>query len=461
MRVGTALVNMYAKCGSIKDARLAFDKMSKRNVISCTAMIVGYAQHGHCEEAFEVYRQMQQVGMKPDRITYMSVLNACDSATALEHGREVHAHIIGAGLQSDVRVGTALVSMFAKCGSMRDAQVVFDNMDKRHVISWTALIEGYAHHGQCEEAFEVFCRMQQVGLKPNHITYLSILSACASPGDLERGKEVHGYIIDAGFQSDVCVSNAIVSMYAKCGSISIARLVFDEMSKRNVISWTAMIGGYAQHGHCEEAFEVFCQMQRVGMKPDRITYMSILNACASCPTALEHGKEVHAHVIDAGFQCDVYVGNALINMYAKCGSLSDAWIVFDKIGKPNVWSWNAMIGGYAQDGLCEEAFEVYCQMQQRGLKPDQITYTSVLNTWSNPAALDFGKEVHAHIVDSGIQIDVYVGHALINMYAKCGSIRDAQLVFDEMAKQDSITWNAMIAGYAQHDHCEEAFDVFL
>ena len=152
---------MYAKCGSIRDARLVFDEMGKRNVISWNAMIVGYAQNGHCEEAFEVFRQMQRVGMKPDQITYMSILNACACPVALERGREVHAHIIDAGLQSDVRVGTALVNMYAKCGSIRDARLVFDKMGNRNVISWNAMIAGYAQHGHCEEAFEVFRQMHE------------------------------------------------------------------------------------------------------------------------------------------------------------------------------------------------------------------------------------------------------------------------------------------------------------
>ena len=159
---------------------------------------------------------------------------------------------------------------------------------------------------------------------------MSILNACACPVAVERGREVHAHIIDAGFQSDVRVGTALVNMYAKCGSIRDARLVFDEMVKRNVISWNAMIAGYAQHGHCEEAFEVFRQMQQVGMKPNQITYMSILNACA-CPLALECGREVHAHIIDAGLQSDVRVGTALVNMYAKCGSIRDARLVFDEM----------------------------------------------------------------------------------------------------------------------------------
>ena len=457
--VSNNLINMYIKCGSVMDARQVFDKLLKKDVVSWSLMIGGYAQHGHFKEVFTLFHQMRQNGLEPNQITYLSILNACACPTALERGKEVHAHIYDAGFQSDVRVGNALINMYAKCGSIRDARRVFDDMGNRDIISWTALIEGYAQHGHCEEAFEVYYQMQQVGLKPNRITYMSILNACVCPTALGHGKEVHLQIIASRFQSHVRVGNALINMYVKCGSIRDARLVFDGMEKRDIISWTALIKGYTQHGHCEEAFGVFCNMQQAGLKPNQITYMSILNACA-CSTALEYGKEVHAHIIESGLRCHVSVGNALINMYAKCGSIIDARLVFDGMGKRDVISWTALIEGYAQHGQCEEAFEVYCQMQQVGLKPDQITYMSILNAFTCPTALGCGKQVHTHIIDAGFQSDVLVCNALINMYAKCGSIRDARLVFDEMDKRDVISWTALIGGLALYGCGQEALQIF-
>ena len=453
------LINMYTKCGSVVDARQVFDKLIKKDIVTWNLMIGGYAQHGHVKEAFILYCEMRRVGLKPNQITYVSILNACGCSTALEHGKELHAHIIDSGCQSDVRVGMALINMYVKCGSMMDARLVFDTMGKRDIISWTAMIVGYAQHGQCEGAFEMYRQMQQVGMKPDQITYMSILNACACPTALECGKEVHADIIDAGFQSDVRVGNALVNMYAKCGSIRDAQLVFDKMGNRDVISWTTLIEGYGQHGHQKEAFEVYCQMQRVGLKPNQITYMSILNAC-SCPTALECGKEIHAHIISARVQSQVRVGTALVNMYAKCGSIRDARLVFDEMGKRDVISWTAMIEGYSQHGHYEEAFEVFQQMQRAGLKPDQITYMSILNACTCPTALERGKEVHANIINAGFQSDVCMGTALVNMYVKCGSIHDARLVFDKMGKRDVISWNAMIGGLALYGCGQEALQIF-
>ena len=369
---------------------------------------------------------------------------------ALKCGKEVHVHIIEAGLQSDVRVGTALVNMYAKCGSIRDARLVFDEMGRRDIISWNALIAGYAQHNHCEEAFEVFHQMQRVGIKPNQISYMSILNACTCPTALERGKEVHVHIIDTGYESDVCVGNALVNMYAKCGSISDARLVFDEMGRPNIISWNAMITAYAQHSHCEEAFEVFRQMQQVGMKPDQISYMSILNAC-TCPVALERGREVHVHIIEAGLQSDVRVGTALINMYSKCGGIRDARLVFDKMGKRDVISWNAMIGGLALYGCGQEALQIFEQMKKKA-KPDLLTFVGVLSACSQAGLVDEGRRYFkAMSQDHGIIPTVIHYGCLVDLLGRAGHLDEAENVIKSMPLEaDAAVWGALLGACRLH-----------
>eukprot|EP00249_Psilotum_nudum_P015903 c25573_g7_i1 orf=2-622(+) len=206
---------MYAKCGSICQARQIFDKMRKRNVVSWTAMISGYAQHGHVEEALKLFWQMHQECIKPDNITFASILKACASKAALEHGREIHASIIKNGFESDVLVGSTLVDMYAKCGTIDHARHVFDKMPDRNVVSWTAMISGYAHHGHGAEALKLFRQMQQECLKPNRITYISALKACACVAALEHGKQIHACIVKSGSKLDVSVGNTLVDMYAK------------------------------------------------------------------------------------------------------------------------------------------------------------------------------------------------------------------------------------------------------
>jgi pentatricopeptide repeat protein len=397
-----------------------------------------------------------------DSYTCVKGLMKCIATKDLALGREVHNGIIRNNLHLNIYVVNTLIRMYALCGELADARQIFNEMVKRDIVSWNTMVGGYAQRGHAREAFALFCQMQQEGLKPNRITYLSILPACASPATLKWGKEVHAHIVSAGYQSDVRVETALLKMYAKCGSMKDAREIFDRMATttRDVVSWTVLIGGYAKSGLGDEAFKLFDQMQQERVVPNRITYLSVLNACAN-PSNLEWGKKIHSHALGAGFVSDGSVGNALVNMYAKCGSMEDARRVFDGMVKRDVVSWTAMIGGYAESGQSEKAFQMFQEMQQHGLQPNRITYMTVLNACTSSGALDWVKEIHTHIVESGLTSDTSVNNALVNMYAKCGSIEDARVVFDEMgSKRDIISWNAMIGGYALHGRGQDALRDF-
>ena len=458
--VANNLVSVYIKCGDLEAARGVFDKLVKKNVFSWTIIIGGYAKHKCAEKAMELFNQMCQKGVQPDAFTFSSVLKACANPSALQWGKEVHACVRHAGLQSDVHVGSALVHMYAKCGSIDDARLAFDKMEERNVITWNVMIGGLAEHGCGHEAYELFLQMQREGFKPDAFTYSSILNACASTGALEWVKEVHMHAREAGFESDVRVGSALVHMYAKCGSIDDARLAFDKMQERDVITWNVMIGGLVEHGCGHEAYELFLQIQREGFKPDAVTYASILNSCASTG-ALEWVKEVHMHAREAGFESDVRVGSALVHMYAKCGSIDDARLAFDKMEERDVITWNVMIGGLAEHGCGHEAYELFLQMQREGFKPNAITYISILNACASAGALEWVKDVHTHAREAGFESDVRVGSALVHMYAKFGSIDDARLAFDKMQERDVITWNVMIGGLAEHGCGHEAYELFL
>ncbi|KAG0607081.1 hypothetical protein M758_8G001900 [Ceratodon purpureus] len=459
VRVGTALLKMYAKCGSIEASRKTFDKLGSRNVISWNVMIGAYAESGFGEEAYGLLLQMIREGLKPDAFTYVSILNACASTGALGWVKEVHNQAREAGFELSLRVGTALVHMYAKCGSMDDARLVFDRMEERDVITWTVMIGGLAQHGFGGDAYDMFIRMQQEGCKANVYTYVSILNACASAGALEWVKEVHKHAREAGYELDLRVGNALVHMYAKCGSMDDARVVFDRMEERDVITWNVMIGGLAEHGFGVDAYDMFIRMQQVRLKPDTCTYVSILNACASAG-ALEWVKEVHKHAREAGCELDLRVGSALVHMYAKCGSMDDARAVFDRMEERDLITWTVMIGGLAEHGFGVDAYDMFIGMQQVGLKPDACTYVSILNACASAGALEWVKEVHKHALEAGFELDLRVGNALVHMYAKCGSMDDARVVFDRMEERDVITWNVMIGGLAQHGCGSEALDVF-
>eukprot|EP01018_Ginkgo_biloba_P027654 Gb_41804 [translate_table: standard] len=457
--VGNGFVSMYVKCGSIEDAHRVFNKMSTRDIVSWNTMIVAYAHSGFTDNVLKLFYQMQAASMTPTHITFVTVLGAFGSPAALQEGKQVHAHIIKTGFESHMFVGNSLVTMYSKSGSIADARTVFDKMPKRDMIAWTGMIARYAQHEHVREAVELFRQMLQTDIKLDHITFAIVISACGSQETLEQGKQVHTYITKTRIEPDVNIENALITLYAKGGSIEDSRKVFDRMQKRDKVSWNAMIAGYAQSRNNDEALKLFCQMQQAGMEVDHITFTSILGACANLES-LEGGKPVHATIIKAGYESDVFAGNALLSMYARCGRIEAAQNMFEELHYQDVVSWNAMITGYDQNGYGEEALKLLCKMQREGMKPNMFTFVSVLSACASLAALEQGKQVHACIVKTGFEADVSVDNALITMYAKCGRIEDARKVFNNMFDQNVVTWNAIIARYAQHGNGTEALQLF-
>ncbi|KAL3675360.1 hypothetical protein R1sor_025308 [Riccia sorocarpa] len=302
------------------------------------------------------------------------------------------------------------------------------------LFSWNSAISGYAKGGHGEKALELLKEMQRQGVKPDKFTFVSILNACAAVRDLEQGKLAHEEIIRSGVKLNIFVWNALVDMYIKCGSIDDARRVFDRMCQRDVVSWTAMISAYLKTGACETALDLFDRMLQQEVEPDRLTFVSVLNACARLK-ALSQGRRVHELMTCSSYHLNIYVWNALIDMYGKCGSLEEARQVFDKVSPRDVVTWNTMISAYAKVGRGEEALELFRQMQLEDMKPDKFTYVTILNVCTRLRALEEGKKVHALMIKSDDSVDEVAWDALIHMYTQHGSSKTAREVLDTMRKR--------------------------
>jgi len=486
------IINMYAKSPSLADARQMFDKMPERERDggSWNAMIAGYARHGCGKEALKLFRQMQSRGVKPTDSTLFNAINVCAGMSALEQAKQLHGHIITGGYSSNAFLACSLIDIYARFSTVRDARQVFDEMPERNADTWDTMIARYARLRHCEEALKLFIQMQLESMKPSKFTYANALSACAHLTALEQGMQFHAHLIQTGFESNVIVGSGLVDMYSKCGSIEEgcqvfdgmperdvvawtamvagyvkcgrvdnARHVFDKMPERNIVSWNAMVAGYAQSSRGSEAIEIFRQMLPVQNNLDQVTFGSILSACASVMD-LELGRQIHAYVFRTGFESNVFIGNAILDMYCKCGSLEIARQWFCKMVKRDKVSWNAMISGYTQHGQDMKSLEMFSQMQLAGMKPTQFTYSSILSACASLTALEYGKQVHACIMNVGLESNVFIGSALVDMYSKCGSVSFARQVFDEMAEQDVVLWNAIIAGYAHNGSSKEPLELF-
>ncbi|CAK9225565.1 unnamed protein product [Sphagnum troendelagicum] len=337
--------------------------------------------------------------------------------------------------------------------------------------------------------------MQREGVRPNKFTFVQVIKACAGLGRLEDGRLVHEQLIQSGCESNVFLGNSLIDMYAKCGSIEDASRVFYKIPSPDVVTWTSMILGYVKCGQGQKALELFQQMQQESVQPNSITFVGVLNACASV-VALEEGRRVHQQIIECGWDSNVFVGNSLVDMYAKCGSIEDAWRVFNKMSSRDVVTWNAMILGHVQcgqgqkalelfrqmqqeqlssrdvvtwttmilghvqSGQGQKALELFRQMQQEGVQPDSVTFVGVLNACASVVALEEGRSVHQQIVEHGWDSDIFVMNSLIDMYAKCGSMEDAWRVFRKMPSRDVVTWTVILGGCAMHGHGKEALKLF-
>jgi pentatricopeptide repeat protein len=457
--VMNALIDMYAKSASIDIACQVFDRMCKRDVVSWSSMISGCAQNGQAHKALTLFNQMKQTDTKPNCVTVLSVLPACADLGDLQQGKNIHSFVQRNGLESDDSVGSALVAMYAKCTNIEVARQVFDSLPKRNAVTWNAMIAGYVHNGYADEPLVIFNQMQLADVRPDRVTVISVIPACAHVKALQQGKYLHSYAIKRGFLSHTSLSNSIIDMYAKCGKVDCARKLFDNMYKRDLVSWNTMIAGYAQNEHSNKALALFHELQHAAMTPNNITIVNILSVCGN-GEALQQGKDIHDYIMRTGFPLDISVMTALVVMHAKCGSIEIACQLFDKMSKRDVVSWNAMIAGYVQNGYANEALTLFYQLQISEEKPDSATLITVLPACAELGALQHGKWIHAYIIKNGFELYVSVGTALIDMYAKCGSIESAFQLFDKMCNKDVVSWNAMIAAYGMNGHGEGAVTLF-
>eukprot|EP01018_Ginkgo_biloba_P016323 Gb_33311 [translate_table: standard] len=408
-------------------------------------------KQGRLKEAMTIFHQMDGRGIRPDSSTYASLLQGCVNQKALSEGKLVHAHMNKKGFEPGIYLGTKLVILYAKCGRLVDARRVLDELPERNVVSWTAMIAAYSKYGNDEEALRLFCLMHRTGIRPDQFTLASVVSTCANLAALDHGKEIHGNIIRSAFQPDVFVGSGLVDMYVKCRSIKDARQVFDKMPERDVVTWNAMIAGYAQNGNVDEALELFQKM------PERnvVTWNVMITGYAQngrVDEALEFFQKMPERYEVSW--------NAMIAGYAQNGHIDEALDLFQKMPEPSVVSWTALIAGYTQNGYFAHALKYFKQMQLAGVKPNSVTFASILPACANLVALEHGKEIHENAVRSGFESDIVVGNALVDTYCKCGSIKDARQVFDKMPKQNVISWTAMIIGYAMHGCGKEALKLF-
>ncbi|XP_024519385.1 pentatricopeptide repeat-containing protein At3g09040, mitochondrial [Selaginella moellendorffii] len=458
----TALLNMYARCHSLEDARKVFAGMCRKDAICWNSLLAAYAQSGSGKEALQIFREMDLEGCKSSRVSLMLALEACsnDGGDAIKQGRALHERIVASGYGGDVVACSALVTMYGKCKCVDRAKVVFQSMPERNVVTWTALIGALVDNDRDKEAMELFRTMDHSGVKPNDVTFVSTIDACANSMDLASGIVFHRRAAEVGMDSNVIVANSLIKMYGKCKRLEEAMSVFNRiLGIRDLVSWNALISAFAQNGDGRRALETYWAMIREGVRPDRITFISVLDACATLGSIAE-GREIHRQASEGGFESVDAVLGTLVNMYGRCGNAMEAELAFGKLQQRDAIAWNAVAAAITQTGDQRRALGILRGMDNEGVKPDNVTFITLLDTCADCNALVEGKIFHARAMELGFGFDIILGNALLNMYGKCGSLREANRVFAAMPVRNSVSWNTLIVAYAQNGHVKLAIGLF-
>uniref|UniRef100_J3MNC1 Uncharacterized protein n=2 Tax=Oryza brachyantha TaxID=4533 RepID=J3MNC1_ORYBR len=467
-RYGTVLVaqlvRMYAKLGEVGQALRVFDGMPRRNSFAWNAVIKGLVDAGRFSDALEMFWEMVNDGsVAADGFTYPPVIKACAMLGAVEEGMKVQeiveADISRGNARHNVFVQCALVDMFAKCGCFEEARNVFESMQVRDLASWTAMIGGAVHADDWLDVVNLFNHMRSEGFGVDSVIAATVISACGRAGELQVGTALHGCAVKSGVSGDLCVSNALIDMYCKCGYIEMADCLFWSTNSKDVVSWSSLIAGYSQNGMNNVSVSLFCEMISSGINPNSSTLASIL-PCLSELKLIRNGKEIHCFSLRHGLERSVFVVSALIDLYSRQGLIMVARTVFWLMPDKDLAIWNSMVAGYALNGYSDSAFCTFRSLQKVGFRPDHVTVVSVLPLCNRQYMLIQGKELHAYVVKHCISSVCSVSNALIDMYCNCGFLEVAKEVFQLMTERNTVTFNILISSFGKHSHEDQALLFF-
>ncbi|KAK5829646.1 hypothetical protein PVK06_013439 [Gossypium arboreum] len=446
-------------------ASLLFSQIPQPNDYAFNVMIRGLTTAWQNYTAtLHFYYQMKFLGLKPNKFTYPFLFIACANLLQLTHGQLAHSSVFKLGLDADSHTTHSLITMYARCSELGSARKVFDEITERDLVSWNSMISGYSKMGQASEAVGLFGKMREEGFVPDEMTLVSVLGACGDLGDLSLGMWVEGFVVKHKMQLSSYIGSALIDMYGKCGDLVSARRVFDGMLGKDVVTWNAMITGYAQNGMSDEAIKLFHGMNDAGVNPDKRTLAGVLSACASIG-ALELGKWTDAYASQRGLQHDIFVSTALVDMYAKCGSLDDARRVFENMPIKNEVSWNAMISALAFHGRSQEALSLFERMSTDGTDacPNDVTFVGVLSACVHAGLVNEGWR-YFNLMNLSYGLTPKIEHysCMVDLLSRAGQLYEAWDFIEKMPeKPDAIVLGALLGACQKSKNLDLSEKVML
>nr|GMD90731.1 pentatricopeptide repeat-containing protein At1g50270 [Ipomoea batatas] len=428
-----------------------FARIKEPNAHSWNTMIKGYSMTSNPYDSIVFYAKMRENRVFPNNHTFNLLLKAFSKAKA-GNPLQVFAQVVKFGFGSDHFVQNSLVSTFAVCGYIELSRKVFDEMQQRDVISYTALIDGFKRNNRPAEALELFLEMKRTGVRVDEGTIVSALCTIGMLGCVWFGKWLHGfYIVPGRVHQDIYIGSALVDMYSKCGFCDDASEAFAEMPCKNLVSWTALIAGYVNCERFKNALNAFEDMQASGLEPNQATLTVLLTACTKLG-ALDQGKQLEKHIDSQGLEINLALGSALIDLYAKCGCINDALLVFRKIPVKDVYVWTAIINGLAMHGEAEKCLDLFREMLSNGVEPDGVTFIGVLSACSHGGLVDEGQKLFAEMYKAyGIQPTVDHYGCMVDLLGRAGRLEEAVELIAGMPMEPAAgVWGALFGACMIH-----------
>ncbi|KAF6138397.1 hypothetical protein GIB67_012867 [Kingdonia uniflora] len=416
---GSSLVDMYFKVGGcLDDAYRVFNGLYNRDSVTWNVMISGFAQVGETDEVMRLFGEMRvDDRLSPNDFTFSSLLNCCGCLTEVE---QIHGLVLKFGTETEIVIGSVLVDLYGKCGSLNSSRRIMDSMRGKDSFTWSSIISSYARNGSGEEALIIFSDMCRQDVKPDQ----HALSNFNGMGEAEK--------------------------------------VFRRISDRDIVFWNSMMMGYAQmgEGSAISCIKLYRELQQSNnLKPDEATMLAVLKSCQS-NLDLQVGLQIHNEIVQSGQTQKTVIANAMISMYSKCGELEDSRKAFDTMFCRDDISWSSIIGNYVQNGVDLEALRLCKEMLASGVPLTCFSLPLCITACSGLAAMDMGKQFHVFVTKYGFKGNIYVQSSMLDMYAKCGSMEDSVKAFSEQENPNVVFFNALITGFTQHGKAREAINTF-
>ncbi|XP_022874222.1 pentatricopeptide repeat-containing protein At2g29760, chloroplastic-like [Olea europaea var. sylvestris] len=473
---------------SLHKAHFIFNQIVQPTLPVWNYMIRGLSKSVQPVTALQMFDEMRESGLHGDNTSFIFVFKACAKVLNILYGRRVHAHVIKLGFGAYLFVCNSLIHMYASCGDLGSSGKVFDEMKDKDLVSWNSLICGYSQCKRYKEVLRLFNAMRQVNVKADAVTMVKVLLACSYLGEWKTADAMVRYIEENHVKIDVYLGNTLIDMYGKRGLIELARQIFDRMVERNVVSWNAMIMGYAKAGYCvaarllfdemprkdviswtsmitgyaqaaqyKDAISLFEDMMVAKVKPDEITVASVLSACAHLGM-LDMGTVVHNFIRDHGVKSDIYVGNALMDMYCKCGSVENALEVFHEMEEKDSVSWTSIISGLAANGISNHALELFSQMLREGARPTHGTFVGILLACAYAGLVDKGLEFfHSMQNDYGLMPEMKHYGCVVDLLTRSGNLPQAyEFIMHMPLVPDVALWRMLLSACRFHNNLDLA-----